>query len=130
MMIFKNFNKLAFLSRHNLRTYVTSSLAQNLSILSNRLNPWFVTGFTDAEGCFYVGIVKSNRVKINWEVQPEFKIELHKKDIRLLIWIQEFFNGVGKISQKGDKVGLRVRSLKEIKVIISHFEKYPLITQK
>lgn len=93
-----------------------------------------MTGFTDAEGCFYVGIVKSNRVKINWEVQPEFKIgpapELHKKDIRLLIWIQEFFNGVGKISQKGDTVGLRVRSLKEIKVIISHFEKYPLITQK
>lgn len=101
-----------------------------ITVGCSSIHPYFVTGFTDAEGCFYVGVVKSKRVKIGWEVQPEFKIELHKKDIRLLLCIQEFFNGVGKISQKGDKVIFRVRSIKELKVVISHFEKYPLITQK
>jgi hypothetical protein len=63
-------------------------------------------------------------------VQPEFKIELHRKEIVLLKRIQEFFNGVGNISQKGDKIRYRVRSLKELRVIIAYFDKYPLITQK
>jgi hypothetical protein len=26
-------------------------------------NPWFLTGFTDAEGCFTISIFKNNRVK-------------------------------------------------------------------
>jgi hypothetical protein len=63
-------------------------------------------------------------------VQPEFKIELHRKEIVLIKQIQEFFNGVGNISQKGDKIRYRVRSLKELGIIIAHFNKYPLITQK
>lgn len=42
-----------------------------------KLDPWFITGFADGEGCFYVGVQKSNKVKTNWEIQPEFKIELH-----------------------------------------------------
>jgi hypothetical protein len=89
-----------------------------------------VAGFADAEGCFYVGIGKNNRIKTGWEVQPEFKIELHRKEIVLLKQIQEFFDGVGNISQKGDKIRYRVRSLKELGIIIAHFDKYPLITQK
>jgi hypothetical protein len=28
------------------------------------LNPYFVTGFSDAESCFYVGVVKSSKVKV------------------------------------------------------------------
>ena len=98
--------------------------------LSQILNPWFVTGFSDAEGCFFIDIQKSNKVRTNWEVQPEFKIELHAKDIILLKLIQEFFNGIGKITQKGEKIAYHVKSLKDLKVIISHFENYPIITNK
>lgn len=93
------------------------------------LSAWFITGFTDAEGCFFIGVQKSNKVKTNWEVQPEFKIELHSKDILILKKFKKFF-GVGKISSKGDKAAYRVKSVKDLLTIITHFDNYPLITNK
>lgn len=38
------------------RTISTSTASQNI-----KLNPWFVTGFTDAEGCFEVYLVKNDK---------------------------------------------------------------------
>lgn len=39
--------------------------------------------------------------------------------------------GVGQISKHGrDSIELRVSSVKDLLVIIDHFDKYPLITQK
>ena len=44
--------------------------------------------------------------------------------------IQSFF-GVGKIYKHGkNSVELRVSGLKNLRVIIKHFDKYPLITKK
>ena len=37
---------------------------------------------------------------------------------------------MGQITQKGNKALYRVRSIKDLKVIINHFDKYPLLTQK
>lgn len=55
---------------------------------------------------------------------------LHKKDLALLERIQSFFR-VGAIYNHGnDSVQLRVGSLGDLKVIISHFEEYPLLSQK
>jgi hypothetical protein len=28
-----------------------------------KLDPWFITGFTDAEGCFTLSIVRNNKMK-------------------------------------------------------------------
>lgn len=100
------------------------------------IHPFFISGFVDAEACFHIGIVDcsgvktSSRVKSNWDIRPEFKIELNKKDLLLLNHIQKFFGGKGNISAVGNKVIYRVRSLKDLIEILSHFEKYPLITQK
>jgi hypothetical protein len=58
---------------------------------------------------------------------------LHKKDIALLELIQSSLLGVGNITKqnKYEMVDFRVTSLKDlINVIIPHFDKYPLITQK
>ena len=41
-----------------------------------------------------------------------------------------FFKGVGKIALRGDKVKYRVKSLKDLIIIITHLENYPLITKK
>lgn len=55
---------------------------------------------------------------------------LHVKDKALLEEIQKYL-GVGKISRQGpESVQFRVQSIKEIKIIIEHFSKYPLITHK
>lgn len=67
--------------------------------LSNKciIQPWFITGFTDGEGCFVVSIYRSNKSKIGWQVVVNFRIALHKKDLELLKLIQTYFNGVGWI---------------------------------
>ncbi|MGI9825454.1 LAGLIDADG family homing endonuclease, partial [Riemerella anatipestifer] len=59
-----------------------------------------------------------------------FKISLHKKDRALLESIQRSL-GVGKIYKHGkDSLDFRVSSLKNIRVVLNHFDKYPLITKK
>lgn len=62
------------------------------------LDPWYVTGFTDAEGCFNILIAKSPSTSIGWRVQARFIIELHIKDIALLRRIKSFFNDAGTIT--------------------------------
>lgn len=94
------------------------------------LNPDYITGFVDGEGCFSISIFKDSRRLTGWQVKPIFSISLHNKDINLLQAIQRTFN-VGKIYKHGiDSVQYRVSSLNDLQVIIDHFDKYPLITQK
>lgn len=94
------------------------------------ISPWFITGFTDAEGCFTIKIQPNAKLKTKWRVRAVFSITLHLKDLSLLESIQKTL-GVGKISKSGLKgVIYAVDSIKEIPVIISHFDKYPLITHK
>jgi hypothetical protein len=65
-----------------------------------------------------------------YRVKLFFQIGLHSKDKVLLEQIQGKF-GVGKINKHGsESLGLRVQSFKELEVIINHFNKYPLMTQK
>ena len=94
------------------------------------LNPDYITGFVDGEGCFSVSIFKDSRRLNGWQVKPIFSISLHKKDINLLEAIQRTFD-VGKIYKHGaDSMQYRVSSLSNLRVIIEHFDKYPLITKK
>ena len=131
MNIFKKINILTLLSSitQNSCTYTTSSLHISSSV---SLHPWFITGFSDAEACFYVRITKKNNMKIGWTVEPGFFIRLHIKDLAVLNLIQAFFNGVGKIySYKSvEEAIFRVSSMKELEIIVDHFDKYPLISQK
>lgn len=95
-----------------------------------KLNPWFVTGFADAESSFSMSVFKSKTAAIGWTVEPCFIITLHKKDLDLLKKIKLFF-GVGSVSTTGSKTArYRVRSRQDLKIIITHFEKYPLQTTK
>ena len=52
--------------------------------LNHKLNPWFITGFTDAEGCFSFGIKPDANSKLKWRTSPLFVIKLHIKDIAIL----------------------------------------------
>lgn len=98
----------------------------------NELNPNYVTGFTDAEGCFCPTIFKVKASKIGWTAQLFFSISLKKADKAILDRIQCFF-GVGKIKyeKNNDAFTYCVSNMKDLReVIIPHFLKYPLITQK
>ena len=94
------------------------------------LDPWFVTGLTEAEGSFTLGFFKSDNYKMGYQIQAIFKITLHKKDYDLLCQIQDYF-GTGKITKHGETtLQYTVKSLKGLESIISHFDKYPLLSQK
>ena len=64
----------------------------------HNLNPWFITGFVDAEVSFMVSILKSSTYRTGWEVQLSFQIKLHKRDLVLLKNIQASLGGIGRIS--------------------------------
>ena len=103
-----------------------------LGCLPSKLNPFYVTGFSDGEACFHLAIGVNPRYKIGYYVNPGFIISIHKKDEELLRRIQAFFGGIGVISpQNKESVQYRVGSLKDLNdKIIPHFDKYPLISKK
>jgi hypothetical protein len=106
----------------------------------NVLNPWFFSGFTDAEGCFSIGIRPDAKLKIKWRVLPVFIIKLHKKDLSILEVIKKTLHisclcqatsKGGKIRKSGKNcVQYVVESFKELQVIVNHFDNYPLVTAK
>ena len=94
------------------------------------LDPWFITGFADAECSFSVLIQANSKYGTGWRIKPVFAIGLHKKDLEILKNIQSSL-GIGKIHIHGkDSIQFRVDSLKELQVIINHFESYPLVSAK
>ena len=97
------------------------------------LDPWFITGLVDAEGCFRISIIKDTRTKTGWQVFCNFQIDLHIRDLTLLQQIQTYFGGYGGIYTKTGGVGYiyKISSLSHItEVIIPHFDLFPLKSDK
>ena len=63
------------------------------------LNPWFVTGFADAEGCFLINITSNSKMKTGYSIDLAFKIGLHSKDSALVKELRNFF-GVGSVTDR------------------------------
>jgi len=98
--------------------------------MRNILNPFYVTGFIDAEGCFHISIINNNELKTGKSVRARFQISLNKKDKTLLEQINNFFS-VGKVIDRGDDVFYyQISTVKDLMLVINHFEKYPLISEK
>jgi hypothetical protein len=95
------------------------------------INPYWLSGFVDGEGTFYVGINRNSTMKFNFQVLPEFRVVQHEKDIKLLYALRTYFKA-GVVRKNHDtRQELRIRSLKHInKLIIPHFDRYPLLSQK
>ena len=97
------------------------------------LNPYFVSGFADAESYFSTTIYKNNKLKTGYRVSSFFGIRLNQRDSFILYQLQEFFGGIGTISIDitANAVKFSVDSLKDLTtIVIPHFKKYPLISQK
>ncbi len=109
------------------RNYSTQNLS-NKDVTS--LNPWFITGFIDAEGCFSLGISKHKSCKTGYNVAAALANHLHVKDLPLLKEIQAFL-GVGNIYTSKKTARYSVNSHKElVNIIIPFLDKYPLLSQK
>ena len=102
-----------------------------------RLNPSWIVGFTDGEGCFTISIIRNTTTRIGWQVFPEFVISQGEKSKSVLFQIQEYFScGIVKINRRHDNhrehmYRYAVRSIKELNdIIIPFFDEYQLHTSK
>ena len=117
---------------HQLKILTKQFTSRTYSTLIHKplLNPWFITGFSDAEASFIISIYKDDKSKMKWRVSPYFCIHIHIKDLPLLQNIKETL-GVGIVRSNSKSTAVfRVNSMQELKVIINHFEKYPLVSAK
>ena len=101
------------------------------SARSSHLEAQWVVGFTDGEGCFYIGINRHSDLSSGYQILPEFSIVQHNSDIQILHRIKSFFGcGVIRVNH-GDRMAYRVRSIKHLtERIIPFFEKHSLKTKK
>jgi LAGLIDADG endonuclease len=92
------------------------------------LDPWYVTGLTDGEGCFCISLAIRAKLRTGLEVRPSFSLSLNEKDLGLLEDLQAFF-GCGWIREsKSDRTfKYEARSIGDlINRILPHFERFPL----
>jgi hypothetical protein len=99
------------------------------------LDPWYVTGFVDADGTFTYS--RSGK-----QIALYFAIKLTATDQPTLESIQEFFGGIGKIYEvkarpPGPRSGAtktaayyRVTHRDDLIRVVEHFDAYPLRTTK
>lgn len=106
-------------------------LNKNISQI-NLLNPQWITGFTDAEGSFIISISRDKTKKLGFVITCAFMIGLNTTDKLIIEHIKNYF-GVGEIYNHSTEniCRYKVSNFSDLyNVIIPHFLKYPLLTQK
>jgi hypothetical protein len=95
------------------------------------LEPQWVVGFVDGEGCFHVGINEHADMTSRYQVLPEFTVVQHERDAQALHALKAFF-GCGVVRKNhGDRLAYRVRSKEHLlQRIIPFFEQHELKTKK
>ena len=71
-------------------------------------------------------------MKFGLEVRPSFSISQHKRNKEIIFFLHDFFKCGGvRFSKSDQNYKFETRSIKDlVKIIIPHFEKYPLQTSK
>ena len=114
--------------------YFNIKFNKNIKLINKSANislqdPW-LSGFTDAEGCFNVSITNNKKYKLNSVIK--LKYILDQKDENILNIIKDLFD-LGKVTYRSDTEGVyryTITGYKSINKVISYFNKYPLYTKK
>lgn len=121
------------------RGFIASTNNEAKKLYSNKrtpygVNPYWVTGFSDAESSFSIRISKDEKRYKSIRIAPIFFIELDKKESFLLKKIQDFFDAgtiINRVRKGKPSVIYSVQSIKTLKnIIIPHFNQYNLLTTK
>lgn len=100
-----------------------------LATFPNSISPWFITGFTEAEGNFDISIFSNPKALAGTGIKFRFRIALNSKDVVLLCAIKNYFNAgvISKVRKDTGVVTLEISSIDSIKnIIIPFFDSYPL----
>ncbi|MDP1759867.1 MAG: LAGLIDADG family homing endonuclease, partial [Candidatus Woesebacteria bacterium] len=98
---------------------------------------YWISGFTDGEGCFTVSVIKNPTTRFGKQIFPEFVITQGGKSLKALRGIQKFFNCGSIVLNKRydnhneDLYRFCVRSVRDLQEeIIPFFMRFPLRTEK
>jgi LAGLIDADG endonuclease len=94
------------------------------------LDPKWVVGFVDGEGCFHVSINRQPRMTIGWQVLPEFRVVQHSNDEAILNRLQQFFKSGAVVVNHDTRKELRIRRLEDLNRVVVFFNEHPLQTKK
>mgnify|MGYP002711996048 CR=1 FL=1 len=107
---------------------------QILMKTSELLNPYYVTGFTEADGCFYVSIYREPKAKIGFRIVPVFYITQDLASEQVLYAIHHTIapSEPGKFTKRfqDNTLTYSLRGVQACKSVIAHFDKYPLLGEK
>ena len=98
--------------------------------VSVTLQDAWLSGFTDAEGCFNVSITSNARYALGHVVKMRFLLD--QKDSSILHIIRDLF-GFGKVtlrSQTDEVYRYTATGFKSMNDVISYFKAFPLLTKK
>jgi hypothetical protein len=92
------------------------------------LDPWYVTGLAEGEGCFSVSLSLRPKLRTGIEVRPSFALSLNERDLSLLQDLHAFFECGAIRRSRGDRTfKYESRSTSELlDRVIPHFERHPL----
>ncbi len=98
---------------------------------SDVLDPRWVMGFVDGEGCFCVSVHRSTTMHRHggWQLQPSFHVDQHLDHHEVLEAMASFF-GCGRVRPKGPKSSVAAYSVDALADLETHvvpfFERYRL----
>jgi hypothetical protein len=98
--------------------------------VSITLQDAWLSGFTDAEGCFNVSITSNARYALGHVIKMRFLLD--QKDEAILNIIKDLF-GFGKVTLRSNTVDTyryTATGFKNMRDIITYFNKYQLLTKK
>jgi len=104
-------------------------------IMTTHLNPQWIVGFVDGEGCFNIDVHTKSDMRWGLQIQPEFTVVQNEIDVQILYAFKDFFQcgsvGVNRRDKHGTRYHYRVKNVKDLnEKIIPFFEKHSLKTKK
>lgn len=103
----------------------------------SKLNPNYVAGFIDGEGCFAISIGRHKTLKSGKEIKLEFEVELRADDRKILERIQETLECGNIYDLNYERYGwhphvkYKIQKLQDFQEkLIPFFKKYPLQAKK
>jgi LAGLIDADG endonuclease len=97
------------------------------------LDPWWVVGFVDGEGCFSVSIHRNAGAWHGWQIMPVFHVYQHRDHRDALEALQHFF-GCGSIRSKGPGSSVLTYAVQDrsalLQCVIPFFERVPPVVKQ